>query len=267
MPIDLKKVPRWAWIVAALVAVGVWYYFHHKASTASAAATYTGASPTDTAALGGTPAGTDAGAVDTGGGAPPPDTSGADLAAALGDLQAQQAQFYSDFLANQSALQPAGVQPTGSGVTPTDFTSAIADTVRQIISALPTPASSPTAPSTPAPSIPRSTTSPSPQAQAAAVNTVADIASLAAAGIPSSTTAGGAAGGGGGSATAGGGGSATSGAPAQYTVPVNTSPETQLQTQHGEGGQPIHYYTLKSQVPLGPGQTLKFTSGRGYYAG
>ncbi len=49
------------------------------------------------------------------------------------------------------------------------------------------------------------------------------------------------------------------------TVPVYNSPESQLETQHGQGGQPQRYYTLKSQVPLTSGQTLHFTTGKGYY--
>jgi hypothetical protein len=30
---------------------------------------------------------------------------------------------------------------------------------------------------------------------------------------------------------------------------------------------PERYYTYKNQVKLGPGETLKFAAGKGYYAG
>lgn len=77
---DLKRVPKWAWVAAGLVAVAVFYYMHKRAQANSTAATATGAG-SDTsggvdesqlssdiaaqlaAALGGTPPGTDSGAV------------------------------------------------------------------------------------------------------------------------------------------------------------------------------------------------------------
>ncbi len=49
------------------------------------------------------------------------------------------------------------------------------------------------------------------------------------------------------------------------TVPVYNAPEAQLETQHGQGGQPQRYYTYKNQVPLTSGQTLHFTAGKGFY--
>jgi hypothetical protein len=101
--VDLKRVPKWAWVVAALVAVGVYLYFRSRSSGSSAAPTTTDASPVDTASLGGTPQG------DTGGGAG--GASGTDLGTALGDLESAQQQFLADFLANQQGMDSAGISP------------------------------------------------------------------------------------------------------------------------------------------------------------
>lgn len=51
-----------------------------------------------------------------------------------------------------------------------------------------------------------------------------------------------------------------SGAPSSSAPAPTTAPKPAAKVT------PLRYYTYKSQVPLGPNQTVHFTTGRGYYA-
>lgn len=47
---------------------------------------------------------------------------------------------------------------------------------------------------------------------------------------------------------------------------VTAPPAASMATVRSTQTKPIRYYTYKTQVPLAPGQSVHFTTGRGYYA-
>lgn len=125
---NLKKLPKWAWAVAGLVVIGVWWYLHKSASSTTTPAQGSGiddnqlasdlASQLEAAGVGGTP--------DQGGA-----VSSATDAEILADLQALLTQSYSQagtvsstdgsgVFGSQStpASQGAVTNPGGSQVTP-----------------------------------------------------------------------------------------------------------------------------------------------------
>lgn len=118
---DLKRVPKWAWIAAGLTAVVVFYYFHKRAQANSTGATATNTQNTDggvdesqlssdiaaqlAAALGGTPQGVDNGAVS-------PQDDSALIASLLQMLQQSQDEF------GQFATSMVGSGVGGAGQSP-----------------------------------------------------------------------------------------------------------------------------------------------------
>lgn len=236
MPIDLKNVPRWAWVVAALVAIGVFLYLRHRGSSAPAGTTT--ADPTDTAALGGTP--------DPGiGGGAGMSAGGSDYGQLLNDLSEQQAQFYADYLANQNGLD-------GAGITPADWQDLTTQLLAQISSrnTIGTASGNPVYRS---PSGAMFTVGVSGATQPAYVGPGG--------GLVSPTT------------YAGLGVTPQPITPGMVQPPL-PMPVTTIQMPAGAAGMrqtvikppPNKYYTYKKQVPIHGNQTLHYTPGKGYYA-
>lgn len=65
----------------------------------------------------------------------------------------------------------------------------------------------------------------------------------------------------------GSGASATGNAPAQKPPPIKTATKPAPKKPLPKPKPPAKYWTYKKDVKLGKGQTLKFTAGKGYYAG
>jgi hypothetical protein len=125
---NLKRVPKWAWIVAALVAVGVFYYMRHRAANNSTGAQSAGASASDSL---GSSTGVDtsqlasdvAGQLGSSlGGTPPSYSSGAvspvDNSQLYATMLQMQAQSFSDYLGTLAPILSAGIVPTSSGTVP-----------------------------------------------------------------------------------------------------------------------------------------------------
>lgn len=227
---NLKKIPKWAWVAAGLVAVGVFWYFHNRANALGSAANTTDtASPTDTASLGGTPATTDTGATDSSGG-----LSATDTGQMLSDYAAEQQTSFDSFLQNLAGLLAAGVAPPPATPTP-DVTPAPAPNSNippadgsGVGGGAPIPASTPVA---------RTAT----PAVAASGFSTATVRSGPAAGTVITTAA-------------------TPAAERAASVPTFLS-------THGSDAAQIHFYTYKSQAQKAarPGQSVKFRTGSGYY--
>ncbi len=251
MGLDLKRVPKWGWVAAGLVAVGVYLYMRHR--NASSPAGSTTASPTDTAALGGTP---DPGM--SGGGAS--GSSGAsDYSDLLSQLEAQQAAFNAEFLANQNGMDSAGI-------TPTDWQTLTQQLMAQLGSRATTTAASSIGVAATGPGLAQTTALY--QSPTGSLFTVgASGATQPAYDYPGAT---------GGYVSpityAGAGVTPQPITPAMSQPPL-AQPTLKLPAgvqmgQHQTTVQPAaeKYYTLKKQVPLTHGDTLHFTSGKGYYA-
>jgi hypothetical protein len=119
---DLKRVPKWAWVVAGLVAVAAFIYFRRQSQAGSTGATATGAGSDSTgtgvdesqlasdigaqlaASMGGTPSSVDGGAIAS------PDNS-----ALVGTFLQTQAQSFSDYLGAVETLAASGVGGGSAG--------------------------------------------------------------------------------------------------------------------------------------------------------
>lgn len=125
---NLKSVPKWAWVAAGVVAIGVWYYVHKQAQAGSTAATATGAGNDNgsgtgvdesqlasdvagqlSAALGGTPSSVDSGAVQS------PDDSA--VINGLLQLISQSQQEFSDYATSMHSAGVGGGAGTAGGST------------------------------------------------------------------------------------------------------------------------------------------------------